>query len=285
MNAGFTKVVIAALVTSIGLVLAASAIAQAADDVDLRLYRLDCGHIFVKDLNVWSDTEAYPGQTKELTNSCFLIKHGEDWLLWDTGLPARLVDSDSESGPHEFSAETTLTAQFEELGLAPEDIDYVGLSHAHIDHVGNANMFANSTLIIQKAEYNAAFSGDPPPGVEPDLLSTFKDGANVESVSGDYDVFGDGSVITFFTPGHTPGHQALLVRLPKAGPVILSGDAVHFTENWRANQVPDVNTDRAKTLATLDRLKRLVENLDARFVIQHEPSNIDKLPEFPAYLK
>lgn len=262
--------------------LAADQDTQAAD---LRLYRLACGHIVVHKLNLFSDTQAYPGQTKALTDSCYLIKHGEDWLLWDTGLPDGLADAKAERGPISFTAETTLIAQLEQLGLRPEDIDYVGISHAHADHVGNVNLFPQATLIIQKAEWNAVFGDNAPLAAQADLLSAFKDGENVRLVTGDYDIFGDGTVVTLFTPGHTPGHQALLVRLPEAGPVILSGDAAHFTENWKTGQVPDFNTDRANTLASLDRLKRLADNLNARLIIQHEPSDIKALPEFPAYLE
>jgi glyoxylase-like metal-dependent hydrolase (beta-lactamase superfamily II) len=98
-------------------------------------------------------------------------------------------------------------------------------------------------------------------------------------------VFGDGSVIVLRTPGHTPGHQSLLVRLPQMGNVIITGDAVHFRENWDSEGVPAFNYDRAQTVASLERLKKLAANLHATVIIQHDARDIEKLPVFPAMAK
>jgi glyoxylase-like metal-dependent hydrolase (beta-lactamase superfamily II) len=101
----------------------------------------------------------------------------------------------------------------------------------------------------------------------------------------DKDVFGDGSVVVLRTPGHTPGHSSLLVRLKEKGPVILVGDLVHFQENYASNGVPGFNYDRAQTLASLDRIKQIEKNLKATVIIQHDPRDIGKLPAFPAAAK
>src|SRR3546814_13839008 len=81
-------------------------------------------------------------------------------------------------------------------------------------------------------------------------------------------------------PGHTEGHQALLVRLA-SGPVLISGDQYHFTENREVGGVPRFNVDRADTLASHDRFEKLARNLHANVIIQHEPDDVDKLPAFP----
>ena len=107
-------------------------------------------------------------------------------------------------------------------------------------------------------------------------------GGKVEPQAADKDVFGDGTVMILRTPGHTPGHQSLLVRLKEKGPVILSGDLAHFHENYENNGVPSFNYDRAETLASLDRIKQIEKNLKATVIIQHDPRDIDKLPAFPA---
>jgi len=107
-------------------------------------------------------------------------------------------------------------------------------------------------------------------------------GGKVEPQAADKDVFGDGTVTILRTPGHTPGHQALLVRLKDKGPVILSGDLVHFHENYDNNGVPGFNYDRAETLASMDRIRQIQKNLKAALIIQHDPRDIDKLPAFPA---
>jgi glyoxylase-like metal-dependent hydrolase (beta-lactamase superfamily II) len=105
-------------------------------------------------------------------------------------------------------------------------------------------------------------------------------GAKVDAVAGDKDVFGDGSVVMLGMPGHTPGHHSLLVRL-KSGAVLLSGDQFHATESFTHDQVPTFNTDRADTLASIDRFKQIATNLKAKVVIQHEPADVAKLPTFP----
>jgi glyoxylase-like metal-dependent hydrolase (beta-lactamase superfamily II) len=109
-----------------------------------------------------------------------------------------------------------------------------------------------------------------------------KDGSKVEPLVLDKDVFGDGSVVVLRTPGHTPGHSALLVNLRQKGAVILVGDLTHFQENWDTNGVPTFNFDRAQTLASIERVKKIAEKMKATVVIQHDTRHIDKLPAWPS---
>ena len=83
-------------------------------------------------------------------------------------------------------------------------------------------------------------------------------------------------------PGHTPGHHALLVRLPRTGNVLLTGDLAHFQENYDSDGIPPFNVDRAASLASIARFKALAKNLKATGVIQHDPCDIGKLPKFPS---
>jgi N-acyl homoserine lactone hydrolase len=92
-------------------------------------------------------------------------------------------------------------------------------------------------------------------------------------------------VIMLRTPGHTPGHSSLLVKLSQMGPVIISGDAVHFRENYDTVGVPAFNYDRAQTVASVERLRKIATNLKATVVIQHDARDVDKLPAFPAFAK
>jgi N-acyl homoserine lactone hydrolase len=107
----------------------------------------------------------------------------------------------------------------------------------------------------------------------------------VEPLANDKDVFGDGSVIVLNTPGHTPGHHSLLVKLPQMGAVIITGDAVHFRENFDSDGVPWFNYDRAQTIASLERLKKIAANTNATVIIQHDARDVEKLPVFPAAAK
>ena len=115
--------------------------------------------------------------------------------------------------------------------------------------------------------------------------SWIKGESKVEPLALDKDVFGDGSVIVLRTPGHTPGHPGLLVKLPQTGAVILSGDAIHFRENYDAIGVPAFNFDRAQTVASIERIKKIADNLKATVIIQHDARDIEKLPAFPASAK
>jgi len=115
--------------------------------------------------------------------------------------------------------------------------------------------------------------------------SWIKGDSKVEPQALDKDVFGDGSVIILRTPGHTPGHQSLLVKLAQMGPVIITGDAVHFRENWDSDGVPAFNYDRAQTVASVERLKKIAANLNAKVIIQHDARDIDKLPATPTFAK
>ena len=91
---------------------------------------------------------------------------------------------------------------------------------------------------------------------------------------GDHDVFGDGSVTLISTPGHSPGHQCLLVKLPKTGAMLLSGDAVHTKANWDNNRAPDQNFDHAQSLRSLDRMAAVLKEHNAALWIGHEKSEV-----------
>jgi glyoxylase-like metal-dependent hydrolase (beta-lactamase superfamily II) len=125
---------------------------------------------------------------------------------------------------------------------------------------------------------------EPPFGVDPSRLAAYKT-VHQKIITGDYDVFGDGSVRILRAYGHTPGHQVLLVHLARSGNVILAGDLYHTRDNREHRRVPDVNTDRADTLASMDRVEHLAERLHARVIIQHSPEDFRSLPKFPAYLE
>lgn len=267
--------------------------AQAEDtQTDLKLYSLNCGKIHVSDLNVFSDTDQYIGLEKTLNVGCYLIKHNDDWLLWDTGLSSDLAKNPEgmTNGPFHLSVAETIESQLETLGLKPENITYVGLSHAHFDHAANTSTFQNATLIIQEVEFNA-LKNDPEAAkamhMPPESISYFLKEENkdqVRTIKGDVDIFGDGTLKSISLPGHTPGHMALLVNLEKTGPVILSGDQWHFTENHKNNGVPSFNYDRADTLASSDKLNHLVKNRGAKLIIQHEVNDNKDLPKLPAFL-
>ena len=261
-----------------------------ADPVEVELWRLDCGEVKVNDLDMFSDTRAYTGEARDLTSSCYLIRHGSDYMLWDTGLPAALKGAEqNDTDALSPTLKMTIEEQLAEIDLKPADIGRVGISHYHFDHTGQAASFPQAELMIDTRDWDV-LSSDPLPTfaegfANPDLVKPWQDGGKLTTTMGDTDVFGDGSVTMLTMPGHTPGSLALLLQLAETGPVLLSGDVVHFEEQIANAGVPPFNTDRGDTLASLDRMNRLAGNMGATLIIQHDPRDIDKLPAFPASAK
>ena len=247
----------------------------------LQLWRLDCGSFAIKQYGAFfSDTFQYPEGPKDIVASCYLIRNGDRYLLWDTGLTASLIGKPLDTPEQHIELRTTILDQLKRINVRPDQIEMIGISHYHFDHLGQARSFPGATLLIGKADLAAVKDGsageDTVKALQPWLGGTGK----VEGVSGDKDVFGDKRVIMLDLPGHTPGHHALLVRLA-SGPVLLSGDLYHFTEQVANKGVPPFNTNRADTLASIDRFDRIAKNLGAKVIIQHEPADIAKLPAFP----
>ena len=255
------------------LVLAAPAAAQAPK---MQLWRLDCGKILIKEFNsFFSDTLEYKPGPRTIPASCYLIRHGDDYLLWDTGYPSSFKGKEVDRGAAVASLRVTIAEQLAQIGLKPADIDVVGSSHMHGDHTGQAAEFPQAKLVVGKGDFELTKG-------ERDPFGPWRaDGAKLELMHGaDIDMFGDGSVVALNLPGHTPDHMALLVKLA-SGNVLLSGDMYHSTEARQIKGVPPFNTSRAETLASIDRFERLAKHWNAKVIIQHEPADIAKLPAFP----
>jgi glyoxylase-like metal-dependent hydrolase (beta-lactamase superfamily II) len=244
----------------------------------LEMWRLDCGTVQICNLDMFSDTFLYVGQKKVLTDSCYLIRHGENYLLWDTGLPGELAGKTVSADGMVLTVGRTVVDQLRQIGVRPDQVNFVGISHRHDDHTGQAADFPKATLLIGAEDFETVKGRAES---APRFAPWIKGGSKVEKVQGDHDVFGDGSVVMLDMPGHTEGHHSLLVRLPRTGPVLLTGDLYHFTENVRNRGVPSFNTDRSQTLASMDRFDRIARQLKAKVVIQHEPGDIAKLPALP----
>jgi N-acyl homoserine lactone hydrolase len=243
-----------------------------------RLYVLDCGQNIGKDQSRWSPG-VNEGKSIEFSDNCYLIRHAKGLLLWDTGIPDAVAAMPDgmvvANGAITQRRAKTLAAQLAEIGVKPTDIAYVAVSHTHGDHVGNVALFPSSTILIQGAEYEWAMTQP----VKPAFAAT----QTIEKLTGDRDVFGDGSVMILSTPGHTPGHQSLLVVLAKSGPVLLSGDAVHFWDNWENRRVPSMNVNREQTLASMQRIASVVEARKAQLWINHDKAQSAQLRYAPAY--
>jgi N-acyl homoserine lactone hydrolase len=255
-----------------------------------RLYRLDGGHSLANDESVWTPGENI-GRSIQFSSTCWLIEHGDEWLLWDTGVPeSALNDPKGWSTLPKlivYHLDKTITSQLAEIGLKTTDVTYVAISHTHGDHIGNMGLFQNSTVLIQRAEYEWISSPDGPndnvnqlKALARKLLGTPK---HLKLLNGDTDVFGDGSVFLVSTPGHTPGSQSLLVHLKNSGFIILSGDVVHLEENFEHDTVPSLNTDKTASVTSMERIMHMIAAYKAKFFINHDKAETDKLKLIPAF--
>lgn len=262
-------------------VFAAGSQAFGSAGTELEMWRLDCGEMIIDDISYFSDTYRYAGKSADLGNGCYLIRHGEHYLLWDAGLSKEYLNNSTKEDGWLETISSTLVDQLTEIGVSPADIDYLGVSHFHGDHIGQAADFGEATLLISRAD--ADWIRKNPPGNARRRLSHWFDGeAEIVEFSGDQDVFGDASVIITATPGHTPGHSSLLVFLKNTGPVFLTGDLFHFHSEVGLRNVSRWNTSRADTLASIERFEELVEALNPVVIVQHDKDDIAKLPAFPA---
>jgi len=243
-----------------------------------KLYILNCGEGVAGDISRWSPG-VNEGKSMDFVDNCYLIKHGQDWFLWDTGIPDAVAAMPNGLAPADPKAVTwkrpkTLAAQLEQIGVKPSDIKAMAVSHTHPDHIGNVEMFPTAMLYVQKAEYDW-------PGA--DSKPRFKPEHPVTLLEGDRDVFGDGSVTILSTPGHTPGHQSLLVKLPKTGEILLSGDAAHFKDNWDNRRVPSANFNKDQTLASMQKIADALSKDKAQLWINHDKAQRDTLKMAPEF--
>jgi N-acyl homoserine lactone hydrolase len=250
-------------------------------EAPLSLWRLNCGEFVINDYNAFfSDTYQYEPGPKPITDSCYLIRHGDRYMLWDTGLPGELVGNPQSGPAQSMSLKERIVDQLARIGVKPEQIEIVGISHYHADHLGQAADFPKAKLVIGAGDLHI-LKTEKGEFIQPQRLKPWLEGrAPLVEARGDVDVFHDGRVVMLSMPGHTPGHYSLLVRLA-SGPVLLSGDLYHFTEQVANRGVPPFNHDRADTLASMDRFDRIARNLKAKTIIQHEPADIARLPAFP----
>lgn len=256
----------------------------------LRLYVLDCGKITgVGGANFgFKDGEL---ATTEMTTPCFLIVHPRGTLIWDTG---EIADSAFKGDgvpatQGAFTAAKPLLPQLAAIGYTPAGITYLALSHYHGDHVANANAFAGSTWIVQQVERDAMFAAPDTskkkgPGTpNRALFSALENSKTILLKSEDHDVFGDGTVVIKFTPGHTPGHQSLFLKLATTGPVLLSGDLYHYPEELTLKRVPTFDSDQAQTIKSRAAMEAFVKQTGAQLWIQHDAAAGAKLKKAPQY--
>jgi N-acyl homoserine lactone hydrolase len=256
-----------------------------------RLYVFDCGTLEGDParFNLKRDEMA----TSDMSVSCYLVVHANGALIWDTGaVPDMDVKSENQRTRHRVvianseryvTLAKSLKRQLAEAGYAPADISYVALSHYHYDHTANTNEFARATWLVRKVERDAMFADKPPDLVQRASFNLLRSSKTVIISTDDHDVFGDGSVVIKWAPGHTPGHQMLFVKLAKTGPVLLSGDLYHYPEERTLDRVPTFDADPGQTRRTRTAIETFLKNSRAQLWIQHDYIASAALKKGPAF--
>jgi N-acyl homoserine lactone hydrolase len=255
----------------------------------MRLYVLDGGKIDQVSSREFGfqDDEL----SSEMFTPCFLIVHPKGTLMWDTGeIPDSALETDgSPTTVRSYTVSKPLLPQLAAIGYMPADITYLAMSHYHNDHVANANSFAGSTWLVQRAEREAMFApkldparnGPIPPN--PAFYCALEQSKTIILEGEDYDVFGDGQVVIKFTPGHTAGHQSLFLRLNQTGPVLISGDLYHYAQEF--NRAADFvnHASNEQTTKTRAAIEGFLKKESAQIWIQHDIAHgatLRKAPEF-----
>jgi len=258
----------------------------AKSSAQIKLYVLDCGTVKVRDLSLFNP-KIDKGVAMEMAVPCYLIKHpNKGTLVWDAGLNDAIASEENGvefyEGAFNLSVKKTMRSQLEEIGIEPAQVTYFAPSHLHVDHSGNANYFADSTLLMQQTEYQVAFAADAANyGFNIDNYAALKDAKHIV-LRGDHDVFGDGSAVILSTPGHSPGHQSLFLKLPETGPVILSGDLYHFEKNRQNYGIPIWN-DKKATIRSFAKIDNILDQTAAKLWIQHDPDQAKSIRMSPSY--
>jgi glyoxylase-like metal-dependent hydrolase (beta-lactamase superfamily II) len=251
-----------------------SAMPASAQGTAERLHVIDCGHGDTADLSRWSPG-VNVGRKQSFVTNCYLIRHAKGLLLWELGVGDDVAKMpEGRPGAINWRLKRTLASQFAEIGVKPDDVNFIAASHTHGDHIGNVNLFPKSMLLAQKEEYRWPMPKGGP---------RFNPKHPVTQIEGDHDVFGDGSAVLLATPGHTPGHQSILLRLKNAGPILITGDAAHFRENWEFRRVPSFNTSRDQSLASMERIAAIVASTKAQLWIHHDKVQNDAQKKSPAF--
>jgi glyoxylase-like metal-dependent hydrolase (beta-lactamase superfamily II) len=274
-----------ALVSAVLITLCADGQRSQPAPTSPRIYIFDGGAIRGLDPSLFNFRREELGEV-DFVNTSYLIVHPRGTLMFDAGAVADSHFKGDGTPVVEgvVTATQPLLPQLAAAGYAPRDITYFALSHYHSDHTGNANEFANATWIVQKAERDFMFADSPQGIIQPATYSALRTATTKILDNEDLDVFGDGSVVVMATPGHTPGHQVVAVKLANRGTVVLGGDLYHYPEERTTGRVPTFEFDVEQSKVSRARIEKYLKDNDATLWIEHDIATHAALPKSPGYV-
>ena len=258
-----------------------------------RLYVFDCGLINVNR----AGTERYKVTPEEVGETrfsvpCFLVVHPKGTLMWELGvLPDDTVEARArgeQGNPTATSASVvtvprTLRSHLADLGYRPEDITYYAFSHAHVDHNANANLFTGSTWLARPAE-RAFMWEEGNTRVNRTFFDKIRDTKSISLDRDEHDVFGDGTVTLKAAPGHSPGHQVLVLNLAATGRIMLGGDLYHYPqERTLRRPPPDTEFNVQQSAASRVMIEEYLKRTKTELWIEHDFVAYAKLKKAPAF--
>lgn len=278
------------LALALMLVIAPAALAQsrAKPPKSVRLYVFDCGSLSMSDPPTFGFTKEEIGEKQPFAVPCYLVVHPKGTLMWEAGL---IPDSQVNGTTQGISTvKKTLKSQLAAVGYSAADIKYLALSHLHSDHTANANDFAGSTWLVHQVERDAMFAPAPAGGrggrggpVAPATFNKLKDSKTTILTDKDFDVFGDGTVVIQYAPGHTPGHQILFLRLKDSGPILIAGNLYHLPQEINMHRFPSFEFDKEQSAVSRAKVEAFVKQSGARLWIEHDLATFNLLKLAPAF--
>jgi len=247
--------------------------------MSIQIHAMTCGWMT---MSMKAMIEGGEGKLKVPVPS-YLIRHPKGNVLFDTGLNKQIqTDPEARLGKIaqyyevDYEPGQDVAAQLLDLGLEPKDITYLVNSHLHFDHAGGNDALDCCPLVVQRTEWEAA--NDPDIVAKVGYMPQDYDlGHDRILADGEHDLFGDGGVVCIPTPGHTPGHQSLRIRLD-SGDVVLTGDACYLRRTLEEMRLPRILFDPEQMLRSLKLLKNL-QDRGARIFYGHDPEFWGTLPK------
>lgn len=271
---------------------------MSADTTANGLYRFNSGD-WTLDYSTMVQMRGH-GEPYEGACPFYLVEHDDGTVLFDTGVSYEMATDPESYGQHgaphmvefvktlDIDESRTPTALLDDAGYEPGDVDYVVMSHLHTDHAGNIDAFPDAEFLVHEDELRYAMWPTAPSQaafyLDGDLEALRSPQYDVTAVSGRYDLFDDGSIEVVPTPGHSPGHQSMVVELEDEGTVILGGDVANLQAGFEQNLPASFTWSLDDAVESMQKIRQEREASDADLYLHHDRDDQSRFPDPPAKL-